>query len=216
MSSASGVGTPAFQQPSFEASAVIMRIESQTGRISDLFAEVQAILGQINALKSQAPVKGKSESDAAFGKRVAGFQAELQQLNTRLGNAYRKLGEAQAVLGRMQTQQLPEAERRDAQRMQKALEEMEKALAAACDACSEAKDGIGQEYVGAETRIEIRAVERKLDVRIAEDPTLKEVVHAFALLAQVVGDPTAIARQTSPAVHMPLPGGSGLPPAGTP
>jgi peptidoglycan hydrolase CwlO-like protein len=216
MSSTSGVGVPTFSAPALEAENVSARIQSQIGRISSLFAEVQSILNQISALKGQAPVKGKKESDEDFQKRVEAFQGQLNQLNGRLQNAYRKLGQAQAILRRMQTQELPDAERRDAARMQKALDDMQKALEAASQTIAEKKDGVEQEDTDVETRVEIRAIERKLDIRIAEDPTLKEAIHAFAILAQVVGDPAAIARQTSPAVRMPPPGGSGLPPVGTP
>jgi chromosome segregation ATPase len=216
MSSASGVGVPAFQTPSFEAPAVAARIESQIGRISNLFSEVQAILAQISALKGQAPVKGEEEPAEDFAKRVEAFQSQLNQLNTRLGSVQRKLGQAQAILRRMQNQDMPAAERRDTQRMQKAIDDHQKALEAAAETIVKTQDEVEQEDAEDVTQVEVRLVERRLEIRIAEDPTFKDVINAFALMVQIVGDPTTIARQTSPAVRMPPPSGSGLPPVGTP
>ncbi len=214
MASTSGISVPAFQPPAYnEASNVSARIESQVGSIRDIFAEVQSILGEMQALR--APVKGGQESDASFQARVSEFQNKLNGLNHRLENTYRKLGQAQAVLNRLQTQEMPAAERRDAEHMQKSMKDALAALeegAKAIQQATKAEKPAGVE----ELRIEVRLQQRNVEIKLASDPSFRSVIQAFALMAMVVGDPTSVARRANPAVRMPFTPGSGIPGPGVP
>lgn len=223
MSSASGVGIPSFQPPQFsEASGVISRIESQVGRISNLFAQVQQILGEIRSLQGSRPhaadFKGKDGKvdQAAFQKAMQTFQSKLNNLNRRVENTYRKLGQAQAIMRKLQTQDLPSAERRDIERADKAMKQATEAMNQAAQAIKDDQPHAEEvEDSREQLRVEIKVIERNVEIRLENDPSFKEVVQAFSLLAQIVGDPTSAARKANPAIKMPHTPGSGLPPVGT-
>jgi len=59
-------------------------------------------------------------------------------------------------------------------------------------------------------------VDQKLPITLKTDPSFKDVIHAFSLMVQMVGDGTEAAKANR-TVRIPggLPGG-GLPPVGTP
>ncbi len=212
-----------------EASSVVARIESQIGKISDLFSDVQALLNDIQSLQAQAPDRNSSQywstdgdgkkvfNSVAFGKDLQSFQQHLQDLNRRLEDPYRKLGQAQAILHGMQGQDLPEAERRDADRIQKAAEAATKAMNDAIAALDDTRKSSEEAGTSAgDSKIEIRVVEKKVEIKLASDPSFRDVIRAFALMAQMVGD-TANAARTARTVRIPagIPGG-GLPPVSTP
>ncbi len=215
MSSISGGGIPPFQAPTFnEASGVISQIQTVVGSITDLFAEVQSLLREINALKPpQPPTRGPKESDESWSKRLnefnaamGDFQRQLANLNQRLEQTYRKLGMAQAKLQRLQSQDLPAAERRDADKLKKACEDAMKALN---EAAKQIKAAGGGSEEGGEARVSLRVEDRKFEIRM---DSLKSVVNGFAIMASVVGMP----KSDNPFTRVPHTPGSGLPPAGMP
>lgn len=228
MSSSVGLSTRiAVEAPQYsEASSVVARIEAQVGKIKDLFADVQALLNDIQALQAQAPDRNDpkywtTDSDGvrvfdakAFAKDLADFQAKLQNMNRRLEDVYRRLGQAQAIVQGMQSRDLPEAERRDAERIQKAAEAATKAMNDAISTLDEQRKT--SENGGSDSQVEIRALEKKIEIKLDSDPAFKDVIRAFALMAQIVGDASDQARAAR-VVRMPagLPGG-GLPPVSTP
>lgn len=217
MSSISGGGIPPFQPPSFnEASGVIGQIETVCGSISDLFAEVQSLLRDIQDLqanKPQPPVRGAKESDESWNKRMGDFtkamnefQSRLADLNRRIEDTYRKLGMAQAKLQQLQGRDLPAAERRDAEKLKKACEDAVKALNEAAKVVKQT-GGAGEE--GGETRVAIRVEEKKFEINMSD---FKSVINGFALMASFVGLP----KTDNPFTRVPHTPGSGLPPAGMP
>ncbi len=223
MSSTSGIVIPSFQPPQFsEASGVISKIEGQIGSISNLFTDVQQILGEIRSFQATRP-RAESYKDqygkidqAAFRTALRQFQSKLDGMNRRVENTYRRLGQAQAMLQQLQTRDLPAAERRDLERAQKAMKQVTEAMNQAAQVIKEAQPEEDDASVSREElRIEIRVIERKVEIRLQDDPSFKDVVQAFSLLAQMVGDPTSAARRANPSIKMPHTPGSGLPPVGT-
>ena len=67
-----------------------------------------------------------------------------------------------------------------------------------------------------ELRIELRVLDRKVDIRLADDASFKDVIKAFMLMGQIVGDAASLARKANSSVNMPPTPGSGLPPVGLP
>ncbi|MBI5510358.1 MAG: hypothetical protein HY903_16505 [Deltaproteobacteria bacterium] len=221
MSSASGVRVPTLQSPTYsEASGVVSQIESQIGSVQSLFADVQSLLNEISAL--EPPNQGQfkkadgTPDTAAYSNALKAFQDQLTALNRRLETAYRKLGEGQALLAKLQTQDLPAAERRDADRMQQAMKQATELLNGAAKTIQDAGGAKGaSEDESANqtvTRIELKVREKKVDVTLKSDPTFKEVIAAFQIMAVVVGQGTPERKYN----QMAPPAGGGLPPINTP
>ena len=59
-------------------------------------------------------------------------------------------------------------------------------------------------------------LDRKVDIRLADDASFKDVIKAFMLMGQIVGDAASLARKANSSVNMPPTPGSGLPPVGLP
>ena len=64
--------------------------------------------------------------------------------------------------------------------------------------------------------LRVKVLEKNVDIRLTEDPSFKDVIRAFALLSQIVGDASSLAKQTQSTVGMPPTPGSGLPPVNLP
>jgi paraquat-inducible protein B len=219
MANASSVaGVPAFQAPIFdEASGVASQIQSQIGSVQNLFANVQQLLAEIAALRppdANAFRDGKGKMNvAAYNQAVSEFQAKLNALNQRLEDAYRKLGQGQVLLARLQMHDLPAAQRRDAEKLEKAMKEATEALngAAKVIADSNKAEDAGRAANQIDTRIEMRVRATKVDLRLDKDPSFKDAINAFAIMAVVVGH----GRPEHKFTHMPPAAGGGLPPIGT-
>jgi DNA repair exonuclease SbcCD ATPase subunit len=219
MSNASSIGNlTSYQAPTFsEASGVMEEIKSQVGNVNDLFSAVQQILAELQALQppdanSFKDSKGQPDT-AAFTAAMSKFQGQLNDLNQKLEHTYRKLGQAQALLSKIQSSKLPAAQRRDAEKMEKAaknaLEKLNNAANAIDDARKASEEGSSASQ--AETKIEIRVRDKKIELRLDKYPDFKDVIHAFALMAMVVGQGKPGHKLT----HVPPAAGGGLPPIGT-
>ena len=219
MSNASSIGNlTSYQAPTFsETSEVMGQIQGQVGNVNDLFSAVQQILAELQALQppdanSFKDSKGQPDT-AAFAAAVSKFQTQLNNLNQKLENTYRKLGQAQAILSTLQSSKLPDAERRDAQKMEKAaknaLDNLNNAAKTISDSSKAAEEGSSASQIDA--RVEIKVRDKKIDLRLDKQPDFKEVIHAFALMAMVVGQGKPGHKLT----HVPPAAGGGLPPIGT-
>ena len=231
MASTSGVSVPTYSPPATgEASGVLAEIQGQVGNINNLFAMVQQLLAEIQALepprKADFELKdanGKTIKDAngnptydtaAFKKAMDDFRRKLDQLNQKLEATYRKLGEAQVLLQHLQQQKLPEAERRDAQRLQDECKRAMDALGAAAQAIQQAGETDPSQSANAadqEFRLRVRNRDLPIAVALKDGTSLKSLVHAFSVMALVVGTPTT----STPYVTPPSTPGTGLPPMGT-
>ena len=215
MSSTGRIDIPNFQLPSFnEAAGVMAKIETQVGNIQNIFADVQALLAELRAL--EPPTKSETEKPEDFQKRVDSFNRQLATLNSKIEGTYRKLGQAQAILQRLQTSELPTADRKDVERIQAAATAATEALNKAARSGSEAKIDEKKPDAQDELRIELRVLDRKVDIRLADDASFKDVIKAFMLMGQIVGDAASLARKANSSVNMPPTPGSGLPPVGLP
>jgi Skp family chaperone for outer membrane proteins len=178
--------------PAYEAVGVLAQIEAQAAKLQDLFAEVQALVAQLQALTPPSMAgRGANESEASFRARVSDFNARLhafeqqvQQLNTRLGALYQKIGAAQLALARLQSQDLPAAQRRAAERVERELKNsvatlnavMESVTAGASAAATE-DASLGQ----LEQRAELRRRTVALVARTAAEPDVTTVLQATLL-----------------------------------
>lgn len=226
--SSSNVSLPTYQAPSFtEASGVMGRIQTEIGNINNIFAEVAAIMRELQALQppdQSAFMKDGTDKDGKaikvldterFNQAMATFQAQVSALNSRLESTYRKLGEAQLKLQRLQGQDLPAAQRRDVEKMQKAMKDALETLNGAAKAIQESAgkgEVEGTSSSREETRIELRVREKKVELHLASEPTLKQAIQAFQLMVVVVGMSEPARKFNS----MPAPAGGGLPPINTP
>jgi len=220
MSSTSGVSVPVYQAPTFnESSSVVSKIEDEVGNINTLFDDVQQLLQELQALKppdasSFKDASGKPDP-AAFSKAMADFQKQVADLNVRLETVYRKLGVAQVLLAKLQNTDLPAADQRDAERLQKAAKEATEALDAAAKALADSSktpEESGPSKGATDARVEINLRTKKLELKLANDPSFKEVINAFQLMVVVVGQ-TELDRKFT---KVPPAAGGGLPPIGTP
>ncbi|OGR13138.1 MAG: hypothetical protein A2341_08555 [Deltaproteobacteria bacterium RIFOXYB12_FULL_58_9] len=196
MSSLTGGGIPTFQPPTFnEASGVLGQIQTQAATVNDVFQEVQAILREIRALEApEQPVRAEGETDEAWTKRqndfqvaMGNFQRQLANLNDNLRKTFRKLGQMQAKLRRLESQDLPAAQRRDAEKIRQAVEEGLGALRAAGESLKGASEESDFSARKEDTKIEIRVIEEHIDIRLKDDPSFKEVISAFSLYANTIG-----------------------------
>jgi len=223
MSSTSGVTNQPLQTPAYdEASGVVAQIQNQIGSISDLFAQIQDLLNEIQAASAERPDPNSSEFkdkdgnfDASkFGQAMTAFTQKINDLNTKLESTYRKLGTAQAVLQRMQNQDLPAANRRDAERLQKSMKDATEALNGAARTLADGTQGGDDSRTSskAETHIEIKLRQKNIELKMKKDPSFKEVISIFQLMAVVVGSGTPEQKFTK----VPPAAAGGLPPVSTP
>ena len=122
------------QSPQFSKSSQVMaRIEQKVGQITDLFANLQAIIAELEALEPpSAPGEGATEAEkSSYNNKLEAFQGKVAQLNKNIEDVSEKLTEAQSELDSLQQQDLPTAERQDAQNLKNALEQAKKAMEAA-------------------------------------------------------------------------------------
>jgi chromosome segregation ATPase len=225
MSNISGV--PAYTPPPAPdyVSPVLQTIESQIGKVTDLYQDISAIMRQIAALEPpQHPIRGAHESDESWGGRMeqfnantAKFQAELNRLNGQLRNVQDRLARAELVLQRLQNSDLPNAQRKQAHEIEDNLKKAQKALedgVKAAEELSKSSSGKGTES-GEEQKLELKAIQKKIEVEATLDGTsLKDLVSIFSLaLVALQASPE---KMNNPFIRVPTAAGSGLPPVSTP
>ncbi len=219
MSNIAGVPSYTPPPPPDYVSPVVAKIESQIGKITDLYADISAIMREIAALKPpERPVRGVEESDESWAKRMqefgaamAEFQRQLNHLNGRLRNAQGKLARAQMVLGRMQNTELPAAERKQAREIEENFKNAQKALEDGVKAAEELNKT--ERESGEEGQLELKAIEKKVEIEAElEGATLKDLVSMFSLaLVALQASPDRVQNRFT---SVPTAGGSGLPPIG--
>jgi DNA repair exonuclease SbcCD ATPase subunit len=206
-----------FQAPQFnETSGLLSRIQDEVGNVGAMFKDVQQLIAELNALNPPKPPGGNPPSPqamAAYVQALQKYQQQVAALNAQIEDAQKKLGQAEAVLNRLQSQDLPQAEQRDRDRVKKAADDAQKALEDASKALEQRSQTTKSDLLPS---IQVKIVEKKIDITLKTDPTFKATINAFALLSQMVGDATGVAKANR-AVRMP-PGfvGGGLPPIQTP
>ncbi len=226
MSSISGaLAQPQISLPEFSrTSQVQARIESQVGRISDLFADIQSIMAEMAALtppQAPGPQKDKeaqAAAQAAYAEALSQFQSQLQALNQKLTSTQQKLGQAQALLQRLQASDLPTAERQDADDMRRAVEQAREALEAQAEAIA-AQSGADDEDLTTKTeslKAQIHKVDSEVKIDLKEDPTFQEVVKSFTLMLKLGNSTLANARADNPLTGGAKTPGAGLPPVHMP
>jgi chromosome segregation ATPase len=223
MSNISGV--PSYTPPASPdyTTPVIAKIESQIGKISDLYQEISAIMREIAGLKPPDPIsRAKDESDESWAARLqefnsamADFQSRLNALNSRLHSAQGKLARAQMVLNRLQNSELPNAQRKEANEIQENMRRAQKALEDGVKAAEELSKAEKTEGGSeADSRLELKAIEKKVEVEAMFDgASLKDLVSMFSLAVTAMqASPEKVQNRFT---KVPTAGGSGLPPIGT-
>ena len=116
MSSTSGISSQRVNLPApptaDKSSSVQLKIEGQIGKISDLMADIQAIMKELQALEPpESPgSKATDEDKESYQKSLADFQSKVASLNRELNQAQGKLAKAQATLSKLQNSDLPQAQ----------------------------------------------------------------------------------------------------------
>lgn len=116
-------GQSAFHLTSNEARRVFASIRTQTRLIADIRITVETILAEIAAL--QPPVQGAGEKDGAFRERLKEFQEKLHAVEGKLRQVQDRMAKAERELSRLQTQELPKA---DKEGLQKAIDQQRQLL----------------------------------------------------------------------------------------
>ncbi len=222
MANANSVCVPSTPQtPEIDlTSGVLSSIEAQVGNLNTLFADVQHLLSDIRDVQAQIrdldrPERPSVQGDAtARAQAMQSYQAELTRFqqslrrlqnrvgsfNQRLQNTYRKIGQAKALLNRLQNHDLPAAERKQAEALKRALENAQQTL-------DNSRGTLEDEPDQRDDRIEVRTVDKKVELMLDSDPEFKDVVRAFALLVEL-GQP----KREPELVRMPHTPAAGLPP----
>jgi chromosome segregation ATPase len=223
MSNISGVPSYTPPPPPDYVSPVVQKIESQIGKISDLYHDISAIMRQISALEPpKIPTRGADESDDSWAAKMqkfngdmATFQGKLNALNGQLRNAQSRLGRAQMVLQRLQNSEMPAAERKQAQEIEKNFKDAQRALeegVKAAEDLSKSSAGTGAEE---SSRVELKVIEKKEEIdAVFEGASLKNLVSMFSLAAIMLQ--ASPEKANNPFTKVPTAGGSGLPPVSTP
>lgn len=126
-----------------KASGVQLKIEAQLGKISDIVADIQAIMEELKALEPpQHPGEDATEDEMKEYEQLADFQGKVAALNQKLAEAQEKLAEAQSALAKLQTSELPQAQAQDARNYKEWADGTEAAIEKQAEvASSSSKDG---------------------------------------------------------------------------
>ena len=110
--------------------AVQARIQSQIEKISDITAEISAVMKELQALEPPShPGEDATEDELEeFQELMQAFQQALLNLNNKLHILEGKLAKANAELNKLNSSDLPQAQREDAKALQEWAEESQEAL----------------------------------------------------------------------------------------
>ena len=113
-----------------KASGVQLKIEAQAGKISDLIADIKAMMEELQALEPpQHPGDDATEQELTkYQEQLADFQGKLAALNRRLSQAQGKLSKAQSALAKLQNSELPQAQAQDARKLKRWADGTEDAI----------------------------------------------------------------------------------------
>lgn len=162
------------QSPQFsKASQVMARIEQKVGQIAELFANLQSIIAELEALEPPSvPGEGATDEEkSSYNNKLEAFQEKVAQLNKNIEDVSEKLTEAQSELDSLQQQDLPTAEREDAQNLKNALDQAKKAMEAAF---SEVNDK--DKKSGDQSDLTSRVARRQVSVGVVRQEGLARLV----------------------------------------
>ena len=157
-----------------KASAVQAKIESQLAKISDITAEIAALIKEMQALEPPQPPGEDATEDEhqEYEELLQAFQQEVAKLNKKLESLQSKLAKAKAVLNKLNNVDLPQAQREDA----KALEEWAKESQEALEKQAEATISSSKDRRDLTTKVAIETVElRREDVGAFADCVTKRI-----------------------------------------
>ncbi len=191
-----------------KASAVQSKIESQVGKISDITAEIAAIMKELQDL-STPPHPGKDASEDELKKYQADlkkFQEQVSSLNKKLDQLQAKLSKAKAVLNKLNNSELPQAQREDAKALQdwtdqsrEALEKQAEAAAASTQDSEDMTAGTAKDKV----RLQVQQMKRQIVIKDGDVVRFKAVQLAVTVgdaALDTVADKSVTAMPKTPAV----------------
>ena len=113
-----------------KASAVQAKIESQLAKISDITAEIAALIKEMQALEPPQPPgeDATEDEDKEYKELLQAFQDKVAELNKKLDSLEGKFAKAQAVLNKLNNVDLPQAQREDAKALQERADKSQEAL----------------------------------------------------------------------------------------
>ena len=125
-----------------KTSAVQLKIEAQVEIISEISAEIQAIMQELQALEPpQPPGDDATEQEIEkYYEELAKYLEQVVSLNRQFDQAQKKLAKAQIGLAKLQNSELPQAQQEDAKALQEWAEESQEALEKQAEAISSSKD----------------------------------------------------------------------------
>jgi exonuclease VII large subunit len=140
-----------------------------------------------------------------YQKALGDWQDKVMAVTDRLADQQARLGELQQKLNKLQTHDLPEAQRRDAEKAKKEIEDQQKAISSTVEKFDDrGRDTLQNEVRSQDLKAQLRAVTIK-----------RETVEGSVLvrtLVRVEPQPLADANGREPNVtRMPMTPGAGLP-----
>ena len=183
------------QQEYSYSEAIMERIEGVVGGINDLFAQINGLMREIQAIRGSSPTHpgagASAEQMATYNRQLNEFRRNLAELNKRMEQAQKRLAQAQAYLASLQLQELPEAERKDAEQLLIRTEQAQKSFAVEVKRASTNEEDAKVAQRADEARIDLRAATKEVEIfdEIGEDVPvdLKKVVRVMQLLMESTG-----------------------------
>ena len=191
----SGISSQAISLPTAptadKAGSVQLKMESVCGKISDLLADIQAIMNELQALESpKHPGSEASEEDIAkYQKNLADFQGKIASLNQKLSQVQGKLAKAQSVLSKLQNQDLPRAQADDARTLKQWADDSQAALEKQAEAAASSTQDVQDLTAGeAEEKIRVHVQIIKKSVQLNDGSDVQARVSQLSI---AIGDPAA-------------------------
>jgi chromosome segregation ATPase len=217
MSSTSGISSQPISLPTAptadKAGSVQLKIEGKVGKISDLIAEVQSIMKELQALEApQHPGKDASEEDIKkYQDALATFQKKVASLNQKLSRTQGKLAKVQSQLNKLQSSDLPRAQADDARTLkqwadetQDAIEKQAEATAASTAETQDLTVGNAQDKI----RVKVQFIKKAVQLKDGSEVQLKvtQLTVQVGDSAAQAGEKTVTAMPKAPAGGIPGPG----------
>ena len=210
----SGISSQAISLPTAptadKAGSVQLKMESVCGKISDLLADIQAIMNELQALESpKHPGSEASEEDIAkYQKNLADFQGKIASLNQKLSQVQGKLAKAQSVLSKLQNQDLPRAQADDARTLKQWADDSQAALEKQAEAAATSTQDVQDLTVGKaqdKVRVQAQSIKKAIQLKDGTEVNLK-----VTQLVVQIGDSAAQGSDTG-VTAMPKTPAGGIP-----
>ena len=113
-----------------KASAVQAQIQSQVEKISDITAEISAVMKELQALEPPQPPGEDATEDEhqEYEELLQAFQQEVASLSKKLDSVQSKLAQAQAALNKLLIEDLLQAQQEDTKALQEWADTFQEAL----------------------------------------------------------------------------------------